>query len=138
MPKNLLALALIVSAATPLAAAEPISGRWITDDKDAVVEIGPCGAQLCGTITRYLIVPPGGIDQRDIRNKDTALRSRKLLGSRILTGFTADGDAFRGRIYDPRNGKTYRSVLRRVSPTALEVKGCYGPICKTFHWLRAR
>ncbi len=137
MPKVLLALAVLV-AAQPLAAAQPITGRWITDDKDAVVEIVPCGKQLCGTIARYLIVPPGGADQRDIHNKDPAMRSRKLLGAAVLTGFTVDGNAFRGRIYDPRNGKTYRSVLRRVSPASLEVKGCFGPICKTFHWVRAR
>ena len=138
MPKYALSFAAVLLAAGPLAAAEPITGRWITDDKDAVVEIAPCGAQLCGTIARYLIVPPGGADQRDIHNKNPALRARKLLGLMVLTGFTADGDAFRGRIYDPRNGKTYRSVLRRAGLGALEVKGCIGPLCRTFHWTRAR
>jgi uncharacterized protein (DUF2147 family) len=138
MPKHALALAAALSVAAPLAAAEPITGRWITDDKDAVVEIAPCGKQFCGTIARFLIPPPGGLDQRDTNNKDAAKRSRKLLGMMILTGFTPDEDAFRGRIYDPRNGKTYRSVLRRKSAGLLEVKGCMGPLCRTFQWVRAR
>ena len=138
MPRLPLSLLACLFATQPLAAAEPISGRWINDDKDAVVEIAPCGAHLCGTIARYLIVPPGGVDQRDIHNNEPALRSRRLLGSKILTGFVADGNAFRGRIYDPRNGKTYRSLLRRLGSDALEVKGCFGPICKTFHWVRAK
>ncbi len=138
MPTRALALATALFAAWPLTAAEPITGRWITDDKDAVVEIAPCGKQLCGTIARFLIAPPGGADQRDIHNKDAAKRSRKLLGLTVLTGFTADSDAFRGRIYDPRNGKTYRSVLRRKGAGLLEVKSCMGPLCRTFHWVRAR
>lgn len=142
MPKPAfgLAAALLAAplAASPPATAEQIAGRWITDDKDAVIEIAPCGVHLCGKIARYLIVPPGGADQRDIRNKESALRSRKLLGLTVLSGFAADGDAFRGRIYDPRNGKTYRSVLRRAGPALLEVKGCIGPICRAFHWTRTR
>lgn len=137
MPKYALSLSVALAAA-PLAAAEPITGRWITDDKDAVVEIAPCGAQLCGTISRFLITPPDGISQRDIHNKEPDKRSRKLLGLAVLTGFTRDGEVFRGRIYDPRNGKTYRSVLRRASPSSLEVKGCLGPLCRTYHWVRTR
>lgn len=138
MPKTALSLAALLLAAGPLAAAQPITGRWITDDKDAVVEVAPCGAQLCGKIARFLIVPPDGADQRDIHNKDADKRTRKLLGLMVLTGFTADGEVFRGRIYDPRNGKTYRSVLRRAGPATLEVKGCLGPLCRTFHWVRTR
>ena len=61
-------LASAVLPTSPLEAAEPITGRWVTDDKDAVVEIAPCGAQLCGTIARFLIVPSGG-RQLDIHNK---------------------------------------------------------------------
>ena len=138
MPKIALSLAAALLAGQPLAAAQPITGHWITDDRDAVIEIAPCGAKLCGTIDRFLIVPPDGADQRDIHNRNHAMRSRRLLGLMVLTGFTADGEVFRGRIYDPRNGKTYRSVLRRKSAGLLEVKGCIGPLCRTFNWVRAK
>lgn len=123
---------------TPAHAAEPITGRWVTEDGEAVVTLAPCGSALCGTITRYLKTPPDGVDQRDIHNPNKALRGRKILGSPILTGFVVDGNVWRGRIYDPRRGKTYRSVLRRKDARTLEIKGCYGPICQTHHWRAAR
>ena len=128
---------LALMAASALTASGPIHGRWITASKDAVIAIAPCGAKLCGSIERFLIPPPKGADQRDVNNADPALRGRKLLGLAILTGFTADGDVWRGHIYDPKTGKTYRSILRRKDDSSLEVKGCLGPFCKTQIWRRA-
>ncbi|UYH54735.1 DUF2147 domain-containing protein [Qipengyuania sp. SS22] len=136
--KRWLACAAMALIATPLAAAEPIEGRWVTADKDAVVQIGNCGRSTCGRIAKFLVTPPQGADQRDVNNRDAAKRSRKLLGMAILTGFTKDEDAWRGEIYDPNNGKTYRSIVRRSGPDRLEVKGCIGPFCQTQIWQRAR
>ena len=66
------------------------------------------------------------------------MRSRKLLGMPVLSGFTEDGDEWRGQIYDPKTGKTYRSIIRRVNASTLEVKGCIGPFCQSQTWKRAR
>ena len=131
-----LAAALAFVASTPLAAAEPISGQWITQDHDAVVTIGTCGGKVCGKVTRFLVPPPDGPDQRDINNPDKSLRSRKLLGLPVLSGFAEEADLWRGRIYDPKSGKSYRSVVRRQG-SRLEVKGCIGPFCQTQVWTRA-
>ena len=68
---------------------------------------------------------------------DPALRKRRLLGLPILSGFTADGDMWRGRIYDPKSGKTYKSQVRRKPDGSLEVKGCVGPFCQTQVWKKA-
>lgn len=119
-------------------AADSISGRWITQERDAVVEIKQCGSVTCGRIARFLITPPDGADQRDINNPDANLRKRKLLGLPILTQFREDGSKWRGRIYDPNNGKSYRSVVKRTGPNTLEVSGCIGPFCQTQTWRRAR
>lgn len=124
-------------ALSPLAAAEPITGRWITAEKNAVVAIARCGKALCGKIQKFLIVQPQGNDQRDVNNPDAAKRSRRLIGTAILSSFTQDGDVWRGEIYDPKNGKTYRSEIRRKSATVLEVKGCVGPFCQTQKWRKA-
>jgi len=129
------ALALLV--AVPLAAAEPVAGAWVTASGDGVVEIGPCGTTVCGRLARFLVVPPQGAGQRDVNNPNPALRSRKLLGLPILTGFKPDGQVWRGTIYDPKSGKSYRSVLKRTSGDRLEVKGCIGPFCQTQVWRRA-
>ncbi|MEL7447546.1 MAG: DUF2147 domain-containing protein, partial [Pseudomonadota bacterium] len=47
-----------LTTATPVLAADAIDGRWVTQDKDAVVKIGKCGANTCGRIDRFLVTPP--------------------------------------------------------------------------------
>ncbi|WP_371815480.1 DUF2147 domain-containing protein [Erythrobacter sp. JK5] len=81
---------------------------------------------------------PDGPDQRDINNPDPRLKQRKLLGLPVLFGFTEEAALWRGRIYDPKSGKSYRSVVRRTGANTLEVKGCIGPFCQTQVWKRAR
>ena len=129
--------ALALLGAGPLAAAEPVAGAWVTAARDGVVQIGACGANICGRLARFLVVPPQGADQRDVHNPDARLRSRKLLGLPILTGFREDGAVWRGTIYDPKAGKSYRSVIRRLDARRLEVKGCIGPFCQTQVWTKA-
>jgi len=129
-----LAIALGAAAIAPAWAAEPITGRWVTAEKDAVVAIGKCGKALCGTIEKFLIPPPGGNDQRDVNNSDPAKRNRKLIGTTILLGLTADSGVWRGQVYDPKTGRTYTSEVRRSGAGALEVKGCFGPLCQTQVW----
>lgn len=130
-------VAAMLAAASPALAADPIAGRWVTAEKDAVIAIRKCGKSLCGTIERFLIAPKGGNDQRDINNSDPAKRQRKLIGTAILTGLNADGDAWRGQVYDPKTGRTYTSEVRRKGNGVLEVKGCFGPICQTQTWKKA-
>ena len=128
----------VMFSITPAVAAETIAGRWITEDRDAVVEIKPCGNTTCGTIARFLVTPPDGQDQRDIYNPDDRLKNRRLLGLPILTQFREENDLWRGRIYDPNTGKTYRSVIRRTGANTIEVRGCIGPFCQAQTWRRAR
>lgn len=135
--KNLLAFAALITAA-PLLAAQPVEGKWMTAEGDAVITIGDCGERLCGRITKFLVTPPQGADQRDVNNRNPKLRNRKLLGMPVLTGFIEDGDEWRGEIYDPKSGKTYRSIIRRKNSATLEVKGCLGPFCQTQTWKRTR
>lgn len=129
------AFALSVGSAS---AAEPVTGRWVTADKDGVILIAPCGKAVCGTLEKFLVAPPEGLDQRDINNSDPKLRQRRLLGLPILSGFTADREIWRGRIYDPKSGKSYRSIIRRKAANLLEVKGCIGPFCQTQIWRSIR
>ena len=133
---RMIALAIGLALAGSAHAAEPVVGRWVTAEKDAVILIAPCGKAVCGTIDRFLTPQPGGNDQRDVNNPDPAKRKNRLLGRAILSGFTADGDVWRGQIYDPKNGKSYRSIIRRKGAGVLEVKGCLGPFCQTQMWKR--
>jgi uncharacterized protein (DUF2147 family) len=128
----LLGAASVAAAAVPA----PIAGRWITVDGKALVEIGGCGAQICGRIVRVLKVDPTK-PTVDANNPDQALRTRPIVGMVFLTGFAPGSDRWRGRIYDPESGKNYRSELIRAGNT-LKVKGCVGPFCRTQVWTAAR
>jgi len=136
--RRLLLGAALLAGALPAHAADPIAGRWVTEEKDAVIAIRRCGNQakgaLCGTLEKFLVLPAGGNDQRDVNNADPAQRERRLLGLPILLGLTEDKDLWRGQIYDPKSGRTYTSEVRRKGPGALEVKGCFGPLCRTQEW----
>ena len=129
-----LALTAIAGVITAAHAAASINGRWTTKEKDGVVEISQCGATLCGRLVKYLKTPPGGVDQKDTKNPDKAKQSRKILGIAVLYNLKADGDKYRGTIYDPRNGKSYRSVVYKQANGNLSVEGCVGPICQKQVW----
>ena len=124
--------AIIGIAVAANAAAASINGRWTTKEKDSVVEIAACGTAMCGRVAKFLKTPPGGVDQ-----KDKNLRSRKVMGMAVLHSLKADGEVWRGTIYDPRNGKSYRSVVYLQKNGNLNVKGCLGPICQSQVWTPA-
>lgn len=127
-------LALLMAANAP----PPVTGRWVTADKSAVVSIAPCGARLCGRIESFLVPPPAGVDQRDTNNRSPALRTRRILGMNILEGFALKDGAWQGTIYDPKSGRSYRSVLTRGGGNTLRVRGCLGILCQTQVWTAAR
>jgi len=138
-----------IAAATPIAifasiclagsahAAQPITGRWLTADGSAVVAVGPCGTVTCGRIATVLKAEPGS-PQVDANNPDAALRTRPIVGMPILTGFADTGKDWRGKIYDPRNGKTYKSIVTRAADGTLKVQGCIAFFCQTQVWKPAR
>jgi len=136
-----LALGLIAAAtaaATPALAADPIQGDWVTEERDAIIRISQCGKTVCGRIHKYLVTPPNGAGQKDVNNPDKSLRNRTLLGMAILTGFKPDDDIWRGRVYDPKSGKTYRSEVSLQSSNRLKMKGCIAFICQGQNWTRAK
>jgi uncharacterized protein (DUF2147 family) len=136
--KVALSIAVIAFSTAQAHAAAPVTGRWVTESKDGVVEIYQCGATICGKLAKFLVTPPNGMGQKDINNPNKALRSRTLLGLNILTGFKEAGDEWKGQIYDPKSGKTYRSVVYKGKSGNLVVKGCIGPFCKAQSWTPAR
>lgn len=138
LSKKYMIFAAVASLSVVAHSAAPITGQWITQSKDGVVEIYPCGPALCGKISRFLVNPPAGPNAKDLNNPDKNLRSRNILGMNVLTGFKADGNEYRGQIYDPKTGKTYRSIVYKGKSGNLVVKGCIGPFCQAQTWTPAR
>lgn len=129
----LLALALPASAQQ----GSGITGRWLTDDGNAVIEIAPCSAgraALCGRIAR--LVRPGTTGAVDRNNPDRALRTRPLVGVQVLTNLTAEGGRWTGRGYSPEEGRNFNATVR-VENGRLNVRGCVAVFCRTVVWTRA-
>lgn len=123
--------------AVPATAATPIAGRYLTADGSGVIAIGPCGPTVCGRLATIIKSQPDA-PKTDVNNSDPALRTRPILNIPILTGFTDAGKEWRGRIYDPRNGKTYKSIVTKNADGSLNVKGCISFFCQTQRWTPAK
>jgi uncharacterized protein (DUF2147 family) len=136
MIRRLFAGLAIATFATPLAAAPLIGGRWLTADGGAIVAIGDCGGSICGRIAKVIKGPPAGQPWVDALNPDPKLKKRPLVGLPILTGMTPSGNDWKGSIYDPKTGKTYRAVVARDGAN-LKVQGCVAIFCQTMIWTRA-
>lgn len=135
--RTLLLLPLAMLFTAPAMAAPPIAGRYLTADGSGIVQIGPCGSTLCGRLVR-IVKPQPGAPATDVNNSDRALRNRPILGLPILSGFVDKGADWRGTIYDPRNGKSYRSIVTRAADGSLRVQGCIAVFCQTQRWTPAR
>jgi uncharacterized protein (DUF2147 family) len=129
---------LLVLAAAATTTFNPIVGRWHTPEDRAIVEIAPCGNQLCGTIIGAVPLPNTNTPPRDTHNPDPALRNRSIVGVRLLAGFVQGrGKWTGGTIYNPTNGKSYRSEMSLNANGTLRVAGCVSVICQTQIWRRA-
>ena|SRR5450631_1044585 len=112
-----------------------IFGIWSTEMNESKVEIFMCGEKICGKI--IWLKNPIYTDSRDgelgtpvidRKNPDPALKSRPVLGLRILEGFIAEGGNTWGNgiCYDPKSGRTYRGKIHLESPDRLELRGYIG------------
>jgi uncharacterized protein (DUF2147 family) len=133
----LAALPLLATGTFAAAAPPSVQGLWLTDDHKGLVRIGPCGGALCGTIAKVADTS-GSAPKTDIHNPDAGLRSRPILGLPVLSGFVAAGSYWKGRAYDPKSGKSYRSTLELNPDGSLKVSGCILFICQAQRWTRAR
>lgn len=128
------ALASLLPTSSVLAAPS-IFGRWLTDDRKAVVVIEPCGNKLCGKVEQLL---DPRAPTRDVNNSDRSHRDDPLVGTMVLRHFTGMGAVWQdGEAYDPKGGKTYRSQLRLLADGRLKVTGCVMFICRSRFWTRA-
>ena len=124
----------------PLASADPledVSGLWLIESERGHVEVADCGdGTPCGTLVWVQSDQDKDVPL-DVNNKNTELRTRPLIGLKMVYGFKLKKDRWKsGKIYNPEDGKTYGSALKRLDASTLEVKGCVGPICKTQIWTK--
>jgi uncharacterized protein (DUF2147 family) len=131
-----------------------LEGLWLTENKDAKVRVYLCDDKICGDLVwlkepnwtkedvlddKLLVL---GEPKLDTRNDDKSLRSRPLVGIKMLTGLKSsdDNEWDGGKIYDAESGNTY-SCQAKLSKdgNTLKMKGYIGVswLGRTTTWTRA-
>ena len=136
-------LVLLPPAANATAPPDAIVGTWLTEDGSSRVDIAAAkGADdatvYAGTVSWLRDPTRDGKPLHDANNDDAALRDRPILGLEIVSGFkaTADGGWNGGKLYSPRNGKSYPAEMSLRSDGRLELKIEAGFLTRTVHWTR--
>jgi uncharacterized protein (DUF2147 family) len=112
--------------------ANKIVGVWLTQDGDSKVTITKDSkGKFNGEIT-WLKNPleDDGKPKLDKENPEQKLKSRPIMGLRLLEGFKynkSKNEWVDGTIYDPKSGKTYKCLMWfDDDPNKLSVKGYIG------------
>ena len=141
-------ICLALAAACYAAGADDILGVWNNEEKDARIEVFKCGDKYCGKIiwVKEPDYPAGstegtpGTPRLDNHNSDPAQRIRPIFGLQIMHNFVFASDNLwkGGKLYDPKNGKTYSGKMKLVSPNQLNLRGYIGIslIGRTTTWTR--
>jgi len=99
------------------------TGRWMTADHQAVIQIFPCGADLCGDIVGIALAHPGDKMPSD-------WRGHPQCGLTIIqTAPATDTDGspiWQGSVLDPRDGSVYHAKIKLDANRHLYLHGYIG------------
>ncbi len=139
---------LTLSAIVHAAVGDDVLGVWLNQEKDAKIEVFKCGERYCGKIIwlKEPDYPEGskdgvpGTPKLDHNNPESSLRKIPVIGLVIMRDFEYSGEHLfkNGKVYDPKNGKTYSGKMALVSPDQLNLRGYIGIslIGRTARWTR--
>jgi uncharacterized protein (DUF2147 family) len=139
--KLALVLVLLLVPATVRATA-PIDGLWLVQEKNAHIRIGVFhGARVGRIVFVRDSLDTSGHLRRDRKNPDPALREHVMHDLVIVSALeptSRDSTHWKGKVYDPRNGKTYSAKLSLDGANKLNLRGYVGVslLGRTAHWTR--
>ena len=118
----------------------PILGTWLTEDKEAKVNIYYQNKRYYGKIVWLKhSTNDAGRPLTDLENPDKRKREQPLLNLIILHDFEYDekeDEYISGKVYDTRNGKTYTGKLWMENNNTLKMRGYWGIFYATETWKR--
>jgi uncharacterized protein (DUF2147 family) len=122
------ALGLSVTPAFSQNKADEISGVWLTQDKDAHVQIfkGANGKFYGKIAWLERTKEADGSVRLDIKNPDESKRKNLLMGTLVLYNFDFDtktSEYVNGFVYDSESGTTYTSFMKMNADGTLFLKG---------------
>ncbi|MBV2245567.1 MAG: DUF2147 domain-containing protein [Lentimicrobium sp.] len=140
---------LLPSTLKAQAKADKVLGYWLTlseetgkPNSQVKISKGTNGKYYGEIVWLQNPLETNGREKLDKHNPDDKLKSRKLIGLRILNDFTYDASEDEwsgGSIYNPTTGKTYNSYMK-VDGNKLNLRGYIGKawmgLGKTAVWTR--
>jgi uncharacterized protein (DUF2147 family) len=117
----------------PALALDP-TGDWRVADGVANIRVAECNGSMWGAVSWEKT--PGG---RDKNNPDVSKQNRPTLGMPILIDMKkkAGVDQWEGQVYNAKDGQSYSSTIKPVSPDQMEIQGCVlGFLCGGETWTR--
>ncbi len=122
--------ALAADAEYEIAEVRKITGVWASKELGFELEIYGCGAsRLCGRVisysksSDYVDVPTSAL-------QEGAAEDQRIVGRELLSGFVADQEDSTkwndGRIFNPKDGRTYRSTITLADEDTLRVRAYVG------------
>ena len=110
-------------AAGAQAGNNPPTGRWLTPAHNAVIQIAPCGAGLCGQIVGIALPTPSA--KMPLGWAGQPQCGMVILQTSPTTG-PAGATAWVGKVVDPRDGSVYQARMVLDQDRQLELHGYIG------------
>ncbi len=113
---------LVASSAT----AAEIEGRWKSPGGNSIIEIAPCGSDLCGTVAWA----------SEKAKEDAREATDQLIGTQLLTGLQEKKPGrWQGKLFIPDKDMRVSAKIQLASPQQLKVSGCV-VVCRSQIWTR--
>ncbi len=99
-------------------------GYWVSSGRQIVLQIDPCGKDLCGFIAGIALDHPGDAMPNDWRGQPQC----GFLMLRVAPAPPAEdgSERWKGVLQDPRNGNVYRTMIKFDAARNLDLHGYIG------------
>ncbi|GAA3900458.1 hypothetical protein GCM10022276_19090 [Sphingomonas limnosediminicola] len=108
----------------------PIEGYWMNPIGSAIIEIAPCGHELCGKV---VWASPRG-------QREAAKGARNVVGTTVLSGLKRAHGYWAGSLFIPDDNIHVSARLQTAGARQIKLTGCAfaGFFCRTQLWTRQK